>query len=87
MFPFVKFPDEDVLLGPEMKSTGEVMGVGEGFGTAFAKAFIGAGNKLPLEGTVFFSVNDKDKTDAIHIAKELHELDFQSSQRKERRAI
>lgn len=77
VFPFIKFPDEDVLLGPEMKSTGEVMGAGERFGSAFAKALIGAGNKLPLEGSVFLSVNDKDKTDAIHIAKDLHELNFQ----------
>ena len=70
VFPFIKFPDEDVLLGPEMKSTGEVMGVGDRFGVAFAKALIAAGNRLPLEGTVFVSVNDRDKTciasDCIH---------------------
>jgi carbamoyl-phosphate synthase large subunit len=53
------------------------MGAGERFGSAFAKALIGAGNKLPLEGSVFLSVNDKDKTDAIQIAKDLNELNFQ----------
>jgi carbamoyl-phosphate synthase large subunit len=77
VFPFIKFPDEDVLLGPEMKSTGEVMGVGSRFGTAFAKALIGAGNKLPLEGSVFLSVNDADKQGALRIAKQLHEMKFE----------
>ena len=77
VFPFIKFPDEDVLLGPEMKSTGEVMGAGQLFGEAFAKALIGAGNKLPLEGKVFLSVNDKDKSEAIGIGQQLHELNFQ----------
>jgi carbamoyl-phosphate synthase large subunit len=76
VFPFVKFPDEDVLLGPEMKSTGEVMGIGDRFGTAYAKAVMGAGNRLPLEGTVFVSVNDRDKESVLPIALELHELGF-----------
>jgi len=76
VFPFIKFPDEDVLLGPEMKSTGEVMGVGDEFGTAFAKALIAAGNRLPLEGSVFVSVNDQDKNALIPIAMRLHELGF-----------
>ena len=76
MFPFVKFPDEDVLLGPEMKSTGEVMGVGKRFGTAFAKALIGAGNKLPLEGTIFVSVNDRDKSGVLRIAHAIASNEF-----------
>jgi len=76
VFPFVKFPDEDVLLGPEMKSTGEVMGVGEHFGTAFAKAMMGAGTWLPKDGTVFLSVNDSDKTALLPIAGDLHQLGF-----------
>jgi len=76
VFPFIKFPDEDVLLGPEMKSTGEVMGVGDEFGTAFAKALIAAGNRLPLLGSVFVSVNDQDKNALVPIALRLHELGF-----------
>src|SRR5262249_17348832 len=76
VFPFVKFPDEDVLLGPEMKSTGEVMGVGEHFGTAFGKAMMGAGTWLPKDGTVFLSVNDSDKTALLPIAGDLHQLGF-----------
>ena len=76
VFPFVKFPDEDVVLGPEMKSTGEVMGVGDRFGTAFAKALIAAGNRLPLQGSVFVSVNDQDKATLIPIAASLHQLGF-----------
>ncbi len=76
VFPFIKFPDEDVLLGPEMKSTGEVMGVGDEFGTAFAKALIAAGNRLPLQGSVFVSVNDQDKNALVPIALRLHELGF-----------
>ena len=61
VFPFVKFPGVDPILGPEMRSTGEVMGVAEGFGSAYLKAQQGAGTKLPREGTVFISVNDQDK--------------------------
>lgn len=76
VFPFVKFPDEDVVLGPEMKSTGEVMGVGPHFGIAFAKALTGAGMNLPLEGSVFISVNDTDKQALAPIASELHQLGF-----------
>ena len=56
VFPFIKFPGVDILLGPEMKSTGEVMGISDDFGGAFARAQIAAGNHLPLEGTVFISV-------------------------------
>lgn len=76
VFPFIKFPDEDVLLGPEMKSTGEVMGVGDHFGTAFAKALIAAGTQLPLQGSVFVSVSDQDKNQLIPIARRLHQLGF-----------
>jgi carbamoyl-phosphate synthase large subunit len=76
VFPFVKFPGVDPLLGPEMRSTGEVMGMGESFGVAFAKAQMGAGASLPLEGTAFISVNDGDKKNAVRVARRLHELGF-----------
>jgi carbamoyl-phosphate synthase large subunit len=76
VFPFVKFPGVDPLLGPEMRSTGEVMGMGESFGVAFAKAQMGAGASLPLEGTAFISVNDHDKKNAVRVARRLHELGF-----------
>ncbi|HHH42610.1 MAG TPA: carbamoyl-phosphate synthase large subunit [Gammaproteobacteria bacterium] len=71
VFPFVKFPGVDPLLGPEMKSTGEVMGVGRSFGEAFAKAQLGAGENLPRSGKVFISVRGADKDDAVLIAREL----------------
>ena len=74
--PFAKFQGVDTLLGPEMKSTGEGMGVAESFGWAFAKAQIGVGGGLPLEGTVFLSVNDNDKPTLLSIARELAELGF-----------
>jgi hypothetical protein len=61
VLPFDRFPDVDTLLGPEMKSTGEVMGIGTDFGLAYAKAQLGAGQQLPLSGTVFISVGDDDK--------------------------
>jgi carbamoyl-phosphate synthase large subunit len=76
VFPFIKFPDEDVLLGPEMKSTGEVMGVGQDFGIAFAKALMAAGSRLPVEGNVFVSVNDRDKNALLPVALQLHQLGF-----------
>ena len=76
VFPFRKFPGVDVLLGPEMRSTGEVMGIGKTPGEAFLKAMRGAGIDLPLEGTVFLSVNDNDKADALRVGKQLHELGF-----------
>ena len=76
VFPFVKFPGIDPLLGPEMRSTGEVMGMAETFGAAFAKAQMGANASLPLEGTAFISVNDSDKKNAVRIARRLHELGF-----------
>ncbi|REJ79914.1 MAG: carbamoyl-phosphate synthase large subunit [Acidobacteria bacterium] len=76
VFPFTRFPGNDPLLGPEMKSTGEVMGVSEDFGNAFAKAWIGAGNKVPLQGTVFISVNDRDKDAAVAVAQRLARTGF-----------
>jgi carbamoyl-phosphate synthase large subunit len=76
VFPFSKFPGVDPILGPEMRSTGEVMGVGEHFGEAFAKSQLSAGTRLPLEGTAFLSVRDKDKAKAIAVAKRLVEIGF-----------
>ena len=76
MFPWSKFPGVDTVLGPEMKSTGEVMGVGERFGLAFAKAQLAAGQKIPLKGKVFISVNDHDKPLAVALARDLAELGF-----------
>ena len=76
VFPFIKFPGVDPLLGPEMKSTGEVMGVGRCFGEAFAKAQQGAGNPLPLAGKAFISVRDADKTKALDIARALQQHGF-----------
>ncbi|MBN8440563.1 MAG: carbamoyl-phosphate synthase large subunit [Thauera sp.] len=76
VFPFVKFPGVDTILGPEMKSTGEVMGVGRSFAEAFVKSQIGAGVKLPTGGTAFISVKLSDRPVAIEVAKELHELGF-----------
>jgi carbamoyl-phosphate synthase large subunit len=76
VFPFNKFPGVDPALGPEMRSTGEVMGVGESFGEAFAKAQLSAGTPLPDSGTVFISVNDKLKPDAVEVAKKFAALGF-----------
>ncbi|APR05767.1 carbamoyl-phosphate synthase large subunit [Thauera chlorobenzoica] len=76
VFPFVKFPGVDTILGPEMKSTGEVMGVGRSFAEAFVKSQIGAGVRLPTSGTVFISVKQSDKPVAVEVAKELHDLGF-----------
>ena len=76
VFPFVRFPGVDTLLGPEMKSTGEVMGGAESFGTAFAKAQMAAGQHLPREGTAFISVNNLDKPGVVPIAQELARLGF-----------
>jgi carbamoyl-phosphate synthase large subunit len=77
VFPFSKFPGVDPALGPEMRSTGEVMGVGENFGEAFAKAQLSAGTPLPDRGTVFISVNDRHKGDAVDIARRFVEFGFQ----------
>ena len=76
VFPFVKFPGVDTILGPEMKSTGEVMGVGKTFGEAFVKSQLGAGVKLPTEGKVFLTVKNNDKARAVVIAKELVAMGF-----------
>ena len=77
VFPFAKFPKTRVFLGPEMRSTGEVMGISDSFGASIAKSQIAASNALPTEGTVFFSVNDNDKTDlTLNIARELLVLGF-----------
>ncbi|MGQ0552382.1 MAG: carbamoyl-phosphate synthase large subunit [Planctomycetota bacterium] len=77
VFPFNKFPGTDVILGPEMKSTGEVMGIDEDLGCAVAKAFMGAGRTLPLQGTVLLSVQDRDKPAAVELARAFHELGLQ----------
>jgi carbamoyl-phosphate synthase large subunit len=76
VFPFTKFQGVDILLGPEMKSTGEVMGISEDFGIAFAKATEAAGFTIPTSGTVFISVNDFDKPGVVPHARALHELGF-----------
>jgi carbamoyl-phosphate synthase large subunit len=77
VFPFVKFPGVDTILGPEMKSTGEVMGVGKTFGEAFVKSQIGAGTKLPTTGKVFLTVKNGDKPRAVEIARELVGMGFE----------
>ncbi len=76
VFPFIKFPGVDPILGPEMKSTGEVMGIGRSFGEAYAKAQLGAGVSLPRGGNVFLSVRDADKPAAVEVAKGLIEHGF-----------
>ncbi len=76
VFPFIKFPGVDTILGPEMKSTGEVMGVGRSFGEAFVKSQIASGTKLPKSGKAFISVKAGDKPKAVDVARELHELGF-----------
>jgi carbamoyl-phosphate synthase large subunit len=76
VFPFVRFPGVDTILGPEMKSTGEVMGGSSSFGVAFAKAQLAVGQRLPESGTAFVSVNNDDKANLIHIARDLAELGF-----------
>jgi carbamoyl-phosphate synthase large subunit len=77
VFPFNKFPGVDTLLGPEMKSTGEVMGIDNSFGLAFAKAQMGGGMRLPSEGKVFISVRDEDKQSVTPVAERLHRIGFQ----------
>ena len=76
VLPFARFPGVDILLGPEMKSTGEVMGIDTDFGRAFAKSQLGCGNDLPLTGTVFVSVRDKDKAGILPSARRLAEMGF-----------
>ncbi|KAB2906661.1 MAG: carbamoyl-phosphate synthase large subunit [Burkholderiaceae bacterium] len=77
VFPFVKFPGVDTILGPEMKSTGEVMGVGKTFGEAFVKSQLGAGTKLPTSGKVFLTVKNGDKPRAVAIARDLVGMGFE----------
>ena len=77
VFPFVKFPGVDTILGPEMKSTGEVMGVGKTFGEAFVKSQLGAGTRLPTSGKVFMTVKNADKARAVDIARQLAALGFE----------
>jgi carbamoyl-phosphate synthase large subunit len=76
VFPFTKLPGVDTILGPEMRSTGEVMGLADSFGMAFAKAQIAADGSLPLAGTIFVTVNDADKPTVLPIARRFHELGF-----------
>ncbi|MFZ3019310.1 MAG: carbamoyl-phosphate synthase large subunit [Gallionella sp.] len=76
VFPFIKFPGVDTILGPEMKSTGEVMGVGETFAEAFVKSQLAASVKLPKDGKVFISVRDADKAGAVEVARSLVQLGF-----------
>jgi carbamoyl-phosphate synthase large subunit len=76
VFPWGKFPGVDTVLGPEMKSTGEVMGVADNFGEAFAKAQIAAGQMLPVKGTIFMSVNDHDKDQLVSLARTFVEMGF-----------
>jgi carbamoyl-phosphate synthase large subunit len=76
VFPFNRFPGIDMTLGPEMRSTGEVMGIDADFGGAFAKAMLGAGHRLPARGRVFVSVKDADKRDILYLVKKLADLGF-----------
>ncbi|MDH6060360.1 carbamoyl-phosphate synthase large subunit [Chrysosporum bergii ANA360D] len=76
VLPFNKFPGTDTILGPEMRSTGEVMGIDQNFGQAFAKAELAAGEHLPLKGTVFVSMSDRHKSEAVNVVKELIRLGF-----------
>lgn len=76
VFPFNKFPGIDPILGPEMKSTGEVMGIGETFAEAYAKAQLGAGDEIPSTGTAFISVRERDKGEMVGVARQLAELGF-----------
>jgi len=77
IFPFVRFPGVDIILGPEMKSTGEVMGLDRDFGLAYAKTQFGSGGRFPTEGNAFISVRDEDKRHVIYIAKKMERLGFQ----------
>src|SRR5947207_11773245 len=76
VFPFNNFPGVDPTLGPEMRSTGEVMGVGKNFGEAFAKAQLSAGTPLPDKGTVFISVNSRYRDEVVPVARRFSELGF-----------
>jgi carbamoyl-phosphate synthase large subunit len=76
VLPFTRFPDADTLLGPEMRSTGEVMGIDSSFGLAFAKSQAAAGDELPAGGTVFFSLADRDKPAGVAVARRFVQLGF-----------
>jgi carbamoyl-phosphate synthase large subunit len=76
VLPFSRFPSVDTVLGPEMRSTGEVMGIGESFGIAFAKAQLAAGTRLPTSGMVFLSLADRDKAHGLSVARQLVDLGF-----------
>ncbi|MFT5488504.1 MAG: carbamoyl-phosphate synthase large subunit [Paracoccaceae bacterium] len=76
VFPFARFPGVDIILGPEMKSTGEVMGIDADFGRAFAKSQLGSGTSVPVEGRVFISVRDRDKNAMIDVARRLRDMGF-----------
>jgi carbamoyl-phosphate synthase large subunit len=76
VFPWSKFPGVDTVLGPEMRSTGEVMGIADNFGEAFAKAQIAAGQQLPIKGTVFVSVTDHDKPQVVEVARRFVDMGF-----------
>jgi len=76
VFPFARFPGVDTLLGPEMKSTGEVMGIDQSFGLAFAKSQLAVGQKLPLKGTVFISIKDEDKMEFLETAFIFYDMGF-----------
>jgi carbamoyl-phosphate synthase large subunit len=76
VLPWSRFPDVDALLGPEMRSTGEVMGIDTSFGMAFAKSQLAAGDRMPTSGTVFFSLADRDKATGLRAARRFHELGF-----------
>jgi carbamoyl-phosphate synthase large subunit len=76
VFPFIRFPGVDAILGPEMKSTGEVMGIDKTFGAAYAKSQIAAGQRLPAKGNVFISVKNQDKRNILFVAKKLEDLGF-----------
>ena len=85
VFPFVKFPGVDTILGPEMKSTGEVMGVGKTFGEAFVKSQMGAGISLPKSRQGVPSVKDSDKPRAVQVARDLVNMGFELSRPRARR--
>ena len=76
VFPFDRFPGEDIILGPEMKSTGEVMGVDKNFPMAFLKSQMAAGNKLPERGSIFISVRDEDKENILLLCQVIEKIDF-----------
>src|SRR5437660_7649539 len=76
VFPFNKFPCVDIILGPEMRSTGEVMGIDDSFPMAFAKSQMAANSALPLSGTVFISVADRDKAEVVPVARALAEMGY-----------